>query len=130
MPKRMQDPGARGVCLVVDDDRADQESIVRSIRRCGISVPILVAETIAAARVVLARQRVRLVLLENTLPDGYGVDFAVELCAQDAHRHLPIVLVTDWPSPFMFVKARRAGIRDILGTSDFVPDRARALLAG
>lgn len=110
-----------GVCLIVEDSLFDQRMFVRKIRQSGRELPVMVAGSISSARAALRRHGVRMMILDNTLPDGLGVDFATELAEERRNRELPIVLVTDWPSPFMFEKARRAGVKAVMGKAEFEP---------
>lgn len=126
----MHPPGReRGIWLVVEDNHIDREIIGRAIRRAGVDVPVEYAKSLGAARQVLERARVRLILLDNTLPDGHGAEFALELSRHEIYREVPVVLVTDWPSPFMFEKAKRAGVREVIGKSDLGPERLASLLS-
>ncbi len=129
MPGAASDPGGGAVCLIVEDSEIDQKLIARAIRRAGITVPLKVTGTLRGARQALEREAVRLILLDNTLPDGRGADLALELSQSARFRDIPVALVTDWPSPFMFEKARSAGVREILSKSDLTGARLAQLFA-
>lgn len=61
-------------CLIVDDDQAKIDAVSREIiANCGIeSHDILTAKSAAEARVILARQRVDLMLIDVLLPARLG----------------------------------------------------------
>lgn len=63
--------------LVIDDDKAILAFLQESFSREGYQVYL--ASTIAEARALLARHEVHVVLSDQNLPDGNGVDFLVEL---------------------------------------------------
>jgi hypothetical protein len=69
------------------------------------------------------------VLLDNALPDGVGVNFALEIAADPRLRSTRVALVTDWPTPFMLDKARMARVRAVMNKSEFRPEIARRLIA-
>lgn len=118
-----------GVFLVVEDSRFDQRRLVRTLRTAGIDIPVVVANTLAQAQGALEANRVLFVLLDNALPDGVGVNFALDLAMDPRYRAIPVALVTDWPTPFMHDKARLARVRAVMSKSDFRPETARRLIA-
>ena len=122
-------PDTPAVFLVVEDSRFDQRRLVRTLRAAGFDLPVVVATTLAQAHAALDAHRVAFVLLDNSLPDGRGVNFALELAADPRFRSIPVVLVTDWPTPFMHDKAQMAHVRAVVTKSDFRPDVARRLIA-
>lgn len=110
-----------GICLIVEDSLFDQRMFVRTLRAVDRDIPVLVAESLRTARSALMRHATRFVLLDNSLPDGLGVDFAQEMADAKPFRDIPKILVTDWPSPFMFEKARRAGVLSTIDKGSFGP---------
>lgn len=108
-----------GVCLIVEDNFLDQEKLRRVLTRSFNNIQVEVASTIAEARVLLRRIKASLILLDNNLPDGKGANFAVELAADVRLAHVPVIIVSDWPSPFMFDKAQSAGVTHVVNKSDF-----------
>ena len=54
-----------------------------------------------------------MVLCDNNLPDGNGTDFAQTLASDPRFFGTAIVIVSGWPSPFMWAKAREAGLQII-----------------
>ena len=119
---------ARPRILLVEDNPVDQQIMLRVLRRVGMAADVHVADTIGAAREVIAAHRIAHMFLDNTLPDGHGANFILELAASGVLQSLPVTLVTDWPSPFMFEKAKRAGVRAVIQKAEFRPDRIRGLL--
>ena len=72
----------------------------------------------------LAREAVEgstpdVILLDNNLPDGQGANFALELSEDPRFAHIPVVMVSDWPTPFMYHKAEMAGVRHVVSKADF-----------
>lgn len=106
-------------CLIVEDSRFDQERLKRMMRAAFEDLFIAVTGTIEAAREHMARYQTSFILLDNSLPDGTGANFAVELSHNPAFAKIPIIIVSDWPTPFMFDKAQSAGVIHVVSKSDF-----------
>ncbi len=118
MKKPAQDDST-GICLIIEDNFIDQEKMRRILMRSFNNIKVEVASSIAEARVLLRRIKTSLILLDNNLPDGKGANFAVELAADGRLAHVPVIIVSDWPSPFMFDKAQSAGVTQVVNKSDF-----------
>ena len=106
-------------CLIVEDSKFDQLKMQRMISRSLTGMQVYVATTLKEARQTLAKHPVSVILLDNHLPDGFGADFAVELSALGAFSHITVVMVSDWPSPFMWEKAATAGVLHVVNKSEF-----------
>ena len=107
------------VCLIVEDNFFDQEKIRRILERSFGNIKIVVASNLADARDLVKQHKIALILLDNNLPDGKGANYALELHDNPRLAHVPIVMISDWPSPFMFDKAQSAGVIHIVNKSDF-----------
>lgn len=106
-------------CLMIEDNSFDQEKIKRVLARSSLAVEMETVTTLAQARQILARGGVDMILLDNNLPDGLGADFALELARNEETSAIPIVMVSDWPSPFMWDKAHMAGVLHVVNKTDF-----------
>ena len=107
------------VCLIVEDSFVDQEMMRRILMRSFNNVHVEVASTLGEARVKLQKFKTALILLDNNLPDGKGANFAVEIAENGRFANVPVIIVSDWPSPFMFDKAQIAGVSQVVSKSDF-----------
>ncbi|MFK7878645.1 response regulator [Roseobacter sp.] len=110
---------ATKTCLVVEDNVFDQERIKRIMDKSFQGVFVAMASTIEAARQHMERYQTSIILLDNNLPDGTGANFAIELAENPEFAKIPIVMVSDWPTPFMFDKAQSAGVIHVVNKSDF-----------
>ena len=110
---------SRAICLIVEDSQFDQQMMTRVIAKSTGQMRVQVASTLQAARLALAESRVALILLDNNLPDGLGANFALELARDAKLSSIPVILVSDWPSPFMWEKAASAGVTYVLNKTDF-----------
>lgn len=106
-------------CLVIEDNVFDQERIRRIMDKNFQGVFVAVASTLEEARKHMARYQTSMILLDNVLPDGTGANFAIELAQRPDFAGIPIIMVSDWPTPFMFDKAQSAGVIHIVNKSDF-----------
>ena len=106
-------------CLVVEDSAFDSARICRILTRALGPMPVEVCTTLEEARVALTKRQTGLFFLDNSLPDGLGANFAIELSRNPKYARIPIVMVSDWPSPFMWEKAEAAGVLHVVSKSDF-----------
>ncbi len=95
--------------LVVDDEADLRELLSLTLVRLGLDVDT--AESVAAARVLLARNRYSLCLTDMRLPDGTGLELVREV-AQAAGP--PIAVITAYGSAENAVAALKAGAFDYL----------------
>lgn len=106
-------------CLIIEDSQFDQEMMTRVIGRSQGQMRVEVAATLNSARRALEAGEISLILLDNNLPDGIGANFALELAADPKHAAIPVIMVSDWPTPFMWEKAASAGVLYVVNKSEF-----------
>ncbi len=106
-------------CLIVEDSAFDQEKMTRVVRKTRTTMRVQVASTLRMARRMLERGEPALILLDNNLPDGLGADFALELAKNPKLACVPVIMVSDWPSPFMWEKAASAGVAYVVSKTEF-----------
>ena len=116
---------AKRACLVVEDNKFDQKRISLALTHSGPKLQPYFSNTLQEAREMLEAYEFHMILLNNNLPDGMGADFALELANNPKHRKKPVVLFSDWPSPFMWDKARQAGVCFVLTKSEFHLDHVQ-----
>jgi two-component system response regulator PilR (NtrC family) len=96
--------------LVVDDEADLRELLEITLLKMGLDVDS--AETLAAARALLAQAEYALVLTDMRLPDGLGLELVREVAA--ASRNTPIAVVTAYGSTDNAVVALKAGAFDYI----------------
>ncbi|MCX8224694.1 MAG: response regulator, partial [Sulfitobacter sp.] len=101
-------------CLIIEDSAFDQLKLQRMINRSISGMQVYMATTLQEARRTLVKHPVSMILLDNDLPDGIGADFAVELAELKVFSHIAVIMLSDWPSPFMWEKAATAGVLHVL----------------
>ncbi len=106
-------------CLIVEDSDFDCEKLARVMKKAREQMRIEVASTLESARRALKKKEPALILLDNNLPDGLGADFALELAKDPKMADIPVIMVSDWPSPFMWEKAATAGVAYVLSKTEF-----------
>lgn len=109
--------------LLIDDDDRLARMVGDYLRGHGFDLDV--AGTLAAARRQLEAQRYDATVLDLMLPDGDGLDLAREIRAQDATRHLPLLMLSARGEP----TDRIVGLE--IGADDYLPKpfEPRELLA-
>lgn len=100
-------------CLAIEDSLVDQKMMKRALLGSHVDLDLDFAGTLDRARAALETGRFSVILCDNNLPDGSGAEFAQELASDPDYRDTAIILVSGWPSPFMWAKARAAGVQII-----------------
>lgn len=108
-----------GTCLIIEDSEFDRERLTRIIGKSHHEMHVEVAATLRSARNALSRKPITLILLDNNLPDGLGANFAMELANDPNLARIPVIMVSDWPSPFMWEKAQSAGVAYVVSKTEF-----------
>lgn len=116
------------VCLIVDDVEFDRRMMRRVFAKTCPEIPMVVARNLTEARARLADRNVSILFLDNALPDGMGIDLLAEMKADSQMRRIPVVLVSDFPSPFMYAKAQAAQVCEVWSKREFVGDSVRRIV--
>jgi CheY-like chemotaxis protein len=113
--------------LVIDDDPTFRALAVRMIERLGLSV-VGEADTVEAAGVAARKLRPQAALVDVALPDGSGVNLAVELAA------LPwgprIVLTSNDRAAVTEALVRSSGAAAFIAKEDLPDGGLGAMLTG
>ncbi|WP_423192442.1 sigma-54-dependent transcriptional regulator [Cupriavidus sp. H18C2] len=107
MPAR---PPAPDPILVIDDEADLRELLDISLRRMGHDV--VMAGSLAEARLRLAERRYSLVLTDMRLGDGLGIDIVRQLSASP--ERTPVAVITAYGSADNAVDALKAGAFDYI----------------
>ena len=95
--------------LIVDDEADLRELLSLTLVRLGLDVDT--AESVGAARLLLAKNRYALCLTDMRLPDGTGLDLVRDVAAKSG---TPIAVITAYGSAENAVAALKAGAFDYL----------------
>jgi signal transduction histidine kinase len=87
--------------LVVDDDAGMRETVADIL--AGNSIEAVTASSAAAAEEVLAGGQIALAIVDQRLPDAFGIDLAERL--KQADPDLPVLLMTGYASAEIAVAA-------------------------
>jgi diguanylate cyclase (GGDEF)-like protein len=99
--------------LLVEDNPGDMRLVREMLDECGCGqFRLLHAEQILAAIPILDGERIDILLLDLTLPDGSGLDTLVKMHALAAG--VPIVVLSHVEDEGLAVKAVRMGAQDFL----------------
>ena len=94
--------------LVVDDEPAIRSAIGRAFA----DLTIIPVETVAAALTAMKESYPDLVILDQNLPDGNGLELVAKLRAVDPD--IPVVLLTGHGSVDLAVEALKQGVTDFI----------------
>lgn len=106
-------PDAPARILVVDDTEANRDLLVRRLERDGHATAT--AENGRIALEILHREAFDLVLLDVMMPEMDGFEMMAQLKADDALKHVPVILISALGDTENVAK----GIE--LGADDFLP---------
>ena len=84
--------GSSCLALVVEDDAASRDMIVRTLTRRGWAVNVAENGRVALAR--LAEQKPNVILLDLMMPEMDGFEFIAELQRHEEWRGVPVMVVT------------------------------------
>jgi CheY-like chemotaxis protein len=134
MPERAfaeQDPAARDVVLVVEDEFPNRALLKATVGRATIprvrEAILLEASTLAEARSILTTRQVDLIVLDVRLPDGDGLTLARDL--NGAERRPRILVLSASVLPSERSMALDAGT-DAFMAKPFVPADVVETMAG
>lgn len=119
-------PTSPGECapyaIVLDDDQSLAAVLARVVGSFGYDVGV--AGSIGQARKLIASREPAMMLLDEALPDGDGLEFMAEI---QARRRLNFVVIADDPSQQLAVKCIRARAFDLLPKTVGVDDLKRTI---
>jgi DNA-binding response OmpR family regulator len=95
----VSEPGTKPTfrTLVLEDDSASLALVAQAVRFELPDAEVLVARTMADARLLLKRYEFQLFILDLQLPDGCGIDFLYDI--QTVQPDATVVIVTGVPLP-------------------------------
>jgi PleD family two-component response regulator len=77
--------------LIVDDETTHIEVLFSLVQSFST---VVFARSIIDAKNLIERRRPDLILLDNQVRDGYGIQFCRELKQSELTQHIPIIVVT------------------------------------
>lgn len=94
--------------LIIDDERLIRWSLKQELVKAGFD--IFEAEDIATGRQIIADNQIDLIILDQMLPDGTGLDLLEEF--QKSSNVLPVIMLTAIDKSQIAVKALKLGAFD------------------
>ena len=114
-------------CLLIEDNKFDQRRVERILHQTMPS-RLSTVETLCDAYRALQQDGFDLVIANNTLPDGLGIDFVRRLRMTQAHRHVPVIMTTDQPSSMIKTRAYEAGATTVVTKARLSLEHVRDLM--
>ncbi|MFL5319409.1 MAG: PleD family two-component system response regulator [Myxococcaceae bacterium] len=99
--------------LVVDDDRELATLLERFLTKQGYTVTL--AEDGLQALLALEEKKFGLVITDLMMPHIDGITFTEKLKGNPETAHIPVILITAWPSEDISDKGMRKGVALTLG---------------
>lgn len=113
--------------LILDDDEIDRKAVRRALWLSGMPAEIVEADTLSAARSLLAGAGgVDAIVADYLLPDGSASDLLTEL--RDRGAEPPVVVLTGQGDERVAVELMKAGAADYLSKNELSPRRLRKVL--
>ena len=75
---------------------------------------IVYAKSLTVAKELMSQRLPDLILLDNQLPDGYGVDFCRVLKQNKRTKDIPVIMITGDSGEEMEIAAFAAGVDDFI----------------
>lgn len=101
--------------LVVDDSPSTLKSMQSALLELGFNGNILQAANVKAAKGLLAKNNVNMILCDWNMPGESGLDFLKYIRAEKKFEKLPFVMVTAQTDPGSILQAIEAGSTEYLG---------------
>ena len=101
--------------LVVDDSPSTLKAMQAALLELGFNGSILQAANVKAAKSLLAKNNVNMILCDWNMPGESGLDFLKFIRAEKKFQKLPFVMVTAQTDPGSILQAIEAGSTEYLG---------------
>ncbi|MEL6477513.1 MAG: response regulator [Pseudomonadota bacterium] len=101
-------------CLLVDDNRFDRYNVRYATERAGLNLEFFEAATAAEARQLLQDVAFGLIILDQNLPDGEGLELAVEASLSPHNAAAPKIMLTSMDDNRLAQGATEAGCVEFL----------------
>lgn len=96
--------------LIVDDDKQARENISEYLKLSGYE--IFEADSITEAKKNISKNDPDIIVLDEQLPDGYGLDLLNALSKMP--NRIPVIMITGYGNIEMAVEAMKIGAHDFL----------------
>lgn len=115
-------------CLLVDDDQFDRYNVRYAAERAGLNLTFYDAASVAEARQMLHTQTYALIILDQNLPDGQGLDLAMESAMSSLNAKTPTIMLTGLEDKRLVAGAQKAGCVEFLTKNDLTGETLSAAL--
>lgn len=120
-------PALSAFSLIVDGSEEDSHRVGR-MSFSALRTPPKLVGTMVEALDLVSQYQFSLVMIDNALPDGLGIQLAEMLRRMPAYAGTPLLLFDDWRSPFLGEKAKAAKVNALMNKADLHPSHITELL--
>lgn len=106
--------------LIVEDDKFISEIYITKLLAMGYQV--VHAENGKEALLRINEESPNLILLDILMPEMSGIDVLKKLRADEVHKNIPVIVLTNASEREHATKAMQMGASDYLIKSSFTPD--------
>ena len=117
-----------GACLLIEDNRFDRKRIRTVLERTGYDGSLSEAASLLDARRILFETEIDMILLDNRLPDGSGLDFVRELCSDGRINRIKVVMISSEEPAQISDVAIDAGCTDFIAKDELSFRRLRPVV--
>ena len=107
--------------LIIEDQTISAHLIFNIVEK---QYRVIYARTLTDARTLLYKNAIDLILLDNQLPDGIGIEYCKELKSYSHTKNIPVIMITADTDEETELAALEAGASDFIHKP---PNRAIAL---
>ena len=117
--------GARLNVLIVDDDKVDQELVLRALKKSHLDVSIDTAKTVDEGLELYQHNSYDIILLDYRMPERDGTEMIYELTHSSKSSNTAIVMMSSSEDEQLAIDCLKAGAHDFLMKSEVTGARLR-----
>lgn len=117
--------GARLNVLIVDDDKVDQELVLRALKKSHLDVSIDTAKTVDEGLELYQHNSYDIILLDYRMPERDGTEMIYELTQSSKSSNTAIVMMSSSEDEQLAIDCLKAGAHDFLMKSEVTGARLR-----
>ena len=109
-------------CVLMDDSRFDRRLLLSLAEDSRYELEFVETSTISETRAALAQRSADILVLDNRVPDGCGIEFADSLRREAQHYAIPVIVISDDVSEKSAIQAMRSGAADYLAKDELTTE--------
>lgn len=111
--------------LIVDDDKVDQELVLRALKKSNLDVTIHTAKTVDEGLDQYGQNKYDIILLDYRMPERDGIEMVQELAKQPLTSSTAIVMMSSSEDEELALECLKVGAQDFIMKSEVTAVRLR-----